>query len=205
MFRYKLDKKTIIIAAMVILLCLVSITGATFALFTSGVEDGTVGINTTSGNLKLDIISDDPDNPTSLVGDVLNFIPKDGESEILFEPGATYRTQGFRVKNNGNVLLNYILYLSNDDSVSDNFFDVFDVWITTDVSSLENGIPPQDFDGRLGVGEISDVYYLVFQMKPSAGNEHQKQLFNGVGITVYATQGNVDAHEIDPSKYNDND
>jgi len=71
MSRYKINNKTFIIAAMVILLCLVSITGATLALFTSTTEDGKIGINATSGNLKVDIV-DASENPSSLVGDVLD-------------------------------------------------------------------------------------------------------------------------------------
>ena len=190
MFRYKVQKKTLIIAAMVILLCLVSITGATLALFTSNVDDGTVGINATSGNLKVDII-DDSDNPSSLVGEVLDFIPKDKRDEIYFEPGATYHTQGFRIQNKGNIPFNYIIYISSDESVSADFFDAFDVWITSDVTDQSKAVPIEEFERRLEAGLSSDIYYLVFQMKASAGNEFQKRTFTGVGVTVCAVQGNV--------------
>ncbi len=190
MFRYKVQKKTMIIAAMVILLCLVSITGATFALFTSNVDDGKVGINATSGNLKVDII-DDSDDPSTLIGEVLDLIPKDGRTEILFEPGATYHTEGFRVKNNGNIPFNYIIYISSDENVPADFFDAFDVWITSDVTDKTKAVPIEDFERRLEVGLSSDIYYLVFQMKPSAGNTFQERIFTGVGVTVCAVQGNV--------------
>ena len=189
MSRYKPNKKTFIIAAMVILLCLVFITGATFALFTSTTEDGKIGINTTSGSLKVDII-DASDNPTSLVGDVLDFITTSDKQEILFEPGAMYYTEGFRVKNNGTIPMNFILYISEDETVSEDFSEAFEVWLTNDPTSRSNMVKLQEFDGGLAVGETSDIYYLVFRMKETAGNEFQDRAFTGVGITVCAVQGN---------------
>ena len=174
---------------MVILLCLVSITGATFALFTSTTEDGKIGINTTSGSLKVDII-DASDNPTSLVGDVLDFITTSDKQEILFEPGAMYYTEGFRVKNNGSIPMNFILYISEDETVSEDFSEAFEVWLTNDPTSRSNMVKLQEFNGGLAVGETSDIYYLVFRMKETAGNEFQNRSFTGVGITVCAVQGN---------------
>lgn len=199
MSRYKPTKKSFIIAAMVILLCLVSITGATFALFTSTTEDGKIGINATSGNLKVDII-DASDNPTSLVGDVLEFVMTSGNE--LFEPGATFYTEGFRVKNDGTIPLNYIVYISGDDALDEklevSFADAFEVWITPDPTSRSSMVKLQEFDGRLEVGQTSEVYYLVFRMKETADNDFQDRTFNyykdnvfyGVGITVCAVQGN---------------
>ena len=189
MSRYKPTKKSFIIATMVILLCLVSITGATFALFTSTTEDGKIGINTTSGSLKVDII-DASDNPTSLVGDVLDFITTSDKQEILFEPGAMYYTEGFRVKNNGSIPMNFILYISEDETVSEDFSEAFEVWLTNDPTSRSNMVKLQEFNGGLAVGETSDIYYLVFRMKETAGNEFQNRSFTGVGITVCAVQGN---------------
>ena len=54
MFRYKTNKKMLIIAAAVILLCFVCLSGATLALF-SQTLDGTIGIITTAGDIEVDI------------------------------------------------------------------------------------------------------------------------------------------------------
>ena len=179
--------------ALVILLCLVSITGATFALFTSDAEDGTIGINATSGKMKIDII-DISDEPQSLVGDVLDFITTSSKKEILFEPGATYYTEGFRVKNAGNINIKYILYISEDarenGKPTDDFSEAFEVWLTNDPTSRDGMVKIQDFSGTLEEGQTSDVFYLVFRMKETAGNEFQNRTFTGVGITVCAVQGN---------------
>lgn len=189
MFRYKTESKKLIIAALVLLLCLVSITGATLALFFSDVNDGTIGINATAGNVKVDIVGEQDEN--SRVGEVLSFCVTDPDAEVLFEPGATYYTEGFRVMNRGEIPLNYILYISEDDSVSEDFADAFDVWIVTDRADAKGAVELKDFDGKLPVGECSQVYYLVFRMKTSAGNEYQDRTFTGVGVTVCAVQGNA--------------
>ena len=189
MSRYNVDKKTFIIAAMVILLCLVSLTGATLALFTSETEDGKIGINATSGNVKIDIV-DEFDENVSLVGEVLDFDTPTGDGLVEFEPGAVYYTEGFRVKNNSSIPVNFIIYISEDETVSADFSEAFDVWLTTDPTSRDGMEKIQKFEGSLGLGETSDVLYLVFRMKESAGNEFQDRTFTGVGITVCAVQGN---------------
>lgn len=192
MSRYKINKR-IIIAAMVILLCLVSITGATLALFTSS-SDGTIGINTTSGDLEVDIVDTSPQQ-NSLVGKVLNFQTTAAQDEVLFEPGACFYTEGFCVKNKGSIPINFIVYVSEDNTVSEDFDDAFDVWITEDPTNMDAAVRMQDFDGRLEVGQSSKVLYLVFRMKETAGNEFQDRTFTGVGITVCAVQGNGYIHD----------
>ena len=191
MRRCEFNKKAFVIAAMVILLCFVSVTGATYALFTSATEDGTIGINATSGSIKLDII-DASDNPSSLINDVLDFVTTSDQKEVLFEPGATYYTEGFRVKNDGTIRIQYIIYVSEDERLAADFFDAFDVWLTKDPKSKSDMVLLQEFSGRLEVGQSSEVYYLVFRMKENAKNEFQDRTFTGVGITVCGVQGNAD-------------
>ena len=189
MSRYKASYNKFIIAAMVILLCLISITGATLALFTSDVNDGTIGINATSGNVKVDIV--DEKDTRSLVGEFLKFETLTPGDEVLFEPGATYYTEGFRIKNKGDIPLDYILYVSEDETISDDFSEAFDVWIVTDRADAKGEVKLMDFNGELAVGQCSEIYYLVFRMKETAGNEYQDRTFSGVGVTVCAVQGNA--------------
>ncbi len=186
---------TLIIAAIVILLCFASITGATLAIFTSSSEDGKIGINATSGNIEVDITNSSED-PSSIVGEVLNFTTSSGEiiTDVLFEPGAFYYTEGFRVQNKGDIPINFILYISEDKKNPDeagDFAHGFEVWLTNDPTDRSTMVKMQDFDGRLEPDGISDVYYLVFRMKESAGNEFQNRTFTGIGVTVCAVQGNV--------------
>lgn len=191
MSRCRPIKKTFIIAALVILLCIISITGATFALFTSNENDGKIGINATAGNLSVDIV-DLSDEQNTLVGEVLKFVPKEPKENILFEPGSVYYTEGFRVKNDGDVLIRYIIYISEDETtVAADFAEAFDVWITTNPTSRSDMVSMQEFEGKLYPTYESEPYYLVFRMKETADNKFQDREFTGVGITVCAVQGNV--------------
>ena len=195
MFRYKSHKQAFIMTALIILLCLVSITGATLALFTSDTRDGTIGIITTAGEVKVDIV--DESLGTTLVGKVLQFQTSSERKEILFEPGATFYTQGFKVKNLGDIPVNFRLSVSEDETIdTEEFKESFEVWISTDPTDTSDAQKLSEFTGRLEVGESSErTYYLFVKMRESAGNEFQGKTYTGIGVTVYAVQGNVDIEE----------
>ena len=99
--------------------------------------------------------------------------------------------KSFRIKNKGDIPLDYILYVSEDETISDDFSEAFDVWIVTDRADAKGEVKLMDFDGELAVGQCSEIYYLVFRMKETAGNEYQDRTFSGVGVTVCAVQGNA--------------
>ena len=193
MARYQSHKQTFIIAALIIFLCLVCLTGATLALFTSNQEDGTIGIVTTTGYLKVDIV--DADNPAqSLVGEHLVFQSDDPEGLVWFEPGKTFSTQGFKIENEGNIPIKFRLYVSEDgDARTKEFQDAFEVWISTDPLDPNAAIDPAKFFDELGPESISNnTYFLLVKMKESAGNYYQNKPYSGIGVTVYAVQGNVE-------------
>lgn len=193
MFRYKTNKQAFIIAALVIMLCLVCLTGATLALFTSDLNDGTIGIITTSGDVEIDIVDT---SDASLQDKALAFMTTYGAVDsdtVLFEPGATFYTQGFRVKNTGDIPVNFSLSVSKDDRIDMEEFDkAFEVWIVKEGDDFKNAEQLTSFKGRLEVGESSETYYLFIKMKESVGNEFQGKTYTGIGVTVYAVQGNVD-------------
>ena len=191
MFRYKSIKQAFAIAVLASLLCTVCLTGATLALFTSNPEDGTIGVVTTSGLVDVDIV-DDTEKHDSLMGGMLQFYTTADQQEILFEPGATFRTQAFLIENKGNIPVNFRMYVSNDVDIDMEEFDkAFDVWITTDPNDPTAGDRMEDFKGRLEAGHRSDKYYLFVRMKETAGNDFQGASYEGIGVTVYAVQGNV--------------
>ena len=186
-------KTTIIILIIIILILLATIVGLTYALFTSGGDDGKIGINVTSGECKIDIVSTED---KSLVGDVLDFVTAEKKEKIYFEPGATYYTEGFEVKNVGNIPVNFRVYISEDEENDRyDFEEAFELWITKDTADIENAEKLTSFTGRLEVDQTSETYYLVIRMKESAGNEFQNKTYTGIGVTVYAVQGNVDIGE----------
>ena len=192
MFRYRSHKQAVIIAALVILLCLACLTGATLALFTSDLNDGTIGIVTTSGDVEIDIV--DTAGKT-LQNSSLAFVTT--TDEPLFEPGATFYTQEFCVKNNGNIPVNFTLSVSKDDKIDMTEFDkAFELWIVQKGDDLQNAKHITEFKVEgLAPGKTSVNYRLLIKMKETVGNEFQGKTYTGIGVTVYAVQGNVSIKE----------
>ena len=190
MSRYKSNKQSFIIAALVILLCLSCLTGATLALFTSDLNDGTIGIVTTSGDVEIDIVDK---SGVTLRNKALDFITSSEDREVLFEPGAIFYTQEFQVKNTGDIPVNFSLSVSKDDKIDMKEFDeAFEVWIVrAKDGDFKNAERITNFKGRLEFGGISEEYRLVVRMKENVGNEFQGKIYTGIGVTVYAVQGNV--------------
>lgn len=190
MFRYKSNKQALIIAALVILLCLVCLTGATLALFSSDLADGTIGVVTTSGDVEVDILDA---YGNSLKDQALSFVTFDNEPPE-FEPGATFYTQEFTVVNTGNVHVQFSLSISKDEDFEDkDIADAFEIWIVpADDPDYKNAEHSTNFKGTLKVGDSSVSYVLIVKMKETAGNELQGKQFSGIGITVYAVQANAE-------------
>ena len=194
MFRYKSHKQAFIMTALVILLCLVCLTGATLALFTSDPNDGTIGIIATSGDVEIDIVDT---SGATLQNKALDFITASGtptdDGNVLFEPGATFRTQGFKIKNAGDIPVNFRLSVSKDDKIDMEEFDkAFELWIVKEGDDFSSAEKLTEFKvNGLAAGESSDTYYLFIKMKESVGNEFQGKTYTGIGVTVYAVQGNA--------------
>ena len=189
MFRLSKNKQAYL-AVLIILLCLTSLVGATYALFTSNLNDGTIGIVTTAGDIEVDIVDAVEDN--SLVGEVLQFQTTASNRLPLFEPGATFYTQAFRVKNTGNIPINFRLAVSEDADIgTEDFNDAFEVWISTSPTNIAGAEKLTQFKGTLEVGQSSGPYYLFVRMKETAGNDFQGKSYTGIGVTVYAVQGNA--------------
>ena len=178
---------------LVIMLCLISLTGATLALFMNDANDGTIGIVTTSGNVEIDIVDI---SGVTLQNKALAFMTDLGETDskdILFEPGATFYTQGFRIKNIGTTLVNFSLSVSKDDKIdAEEFNKAFELWIVKEGEDFRCAKKLTEFKvNGLASGEISDTYHLFIKMRESAGNEFQNKTYTGIGVTVYGVQGNV--------------
>ena len=186
------DVKKLLLPILVILLCFTFVVGATFALFTNG-EDGNIGINTVSGYMDIDIVDTEQN---SLVNETMQFVTL-SDDPLYFEPGATIHTQGFVVKNNGSITVNYRIFVSEDTSENmAAFSDAFEIYVSPDRNDLSKAISLVDFSGTLAPGQVGDTYYIILKMKENANNDFQDNIYSGIGITVHAVQGNVDADEI---------
>ena len=112
---------------------------------------------------------------------------------VLFEPGATFYTQGFKIKNTGSIPVNFSLSVSKDDKIDmAEFNKAFELWIVRDCDDFATAEKLTNFKVEdLAPDASSETYYLFIKMKESAGNEFQGKIYTGIGVTVYAVQGNA--------------
>ena len=180
------EKKLIIFLFIIIFICLFCMSAmAAVLLFNGGGRDD-IGVNITVGKLKVDIIDESNE---SIVGDALDFVSEDGAESLLFAPGYVCYTEGFRVKNDGNLPMSYTLMVSEDEVLDmARFYEAFNVYLTTDPSTIGSAEPIAEHKGILQVGQVSELYYLVIEMKETAGNEFQEKTYSGIGVTVIASQ-----------------
>ena len=162
-----------------LILCVSMLIGTTFAWFTDSVTTGVNHIQ--AGNLDVELV-DAAGN--SLEGVPLTFRDVSGNTDILWEPGCTFKTQGFRVKNAGNLALKYTLFINGllGDSA---LLDVIDFAVE---DAQGNKVDIDDFVGHLAGNTDSGLYYLVGHMDELAGNDYMGKTLSGLGITVHATQ-----------------
>lgn len=180
--------KKITVAIAIIVFCVVSIIGITYSIFTSNGNDGKINVIVGAGTVDVDIVDE---AGVSLENKILEFITTGERTEILWEPGATFYTQGFLVRNKGTSPVKYIMSISEkDDDSHKEFKKAFDFYITTDVNDIANKTDIRSWDGTLAPTKESEVFYLVIHMKEEANNDFQNKTYSGIGITVTAVQTN---------------
>ena len=194
----KATKRALLTSVMALVMCVVMLVGTTFAWFT---DTASTAVNKiVAGNLDVDIVDE---NGVSLDGQSLSFVKAgaatDAEAAILWEPGATFFTQGFKIVNKGNLALKYKVVVSGTTGDAKLLkaieFDVVtakttdaDVVVSFDEEAnlLPGATAPADV--TTDAGTTTNYYYLRGHMKEEAGNEYQGLSIDGIGITVYATQ-----------------
>ena len=195
----KATKRALLTSVMALVMCVVMLVGTTFAWFT---DTASTNVNRiVAGNLDVDIV-DATDTSTSLDKGTLQFLrAADGTDEptkvenVLWEPGATFFTQGFKIANKGNLALKYkvvvsgitgdtgLLKVMKFDVVSAIEKTGHEVNFTTTSSTL--------LPSAAGTPSVSDTtYYLRGHMDENAGNEYKNMTLTGISVTVYATQLN---------------
>lgn len=184
MTKGKTTKKALFASAMSTMLCVSMLIGSTFAWFT---DSATTAVNEIkSGNLKVDLVDA---SGNSIRGESLNFHDKDGHTNILWEPGATFETEKFRVKNIGDLAIKYEIVM-NGMKVSDNkLMEVITLKLVDEQGNTMNLNEVR----KLGVRETSDLMKITATMSKNAGNAYQNKIATGMSITVFATQDTVEA------------
>ena len=193
MSLYNRITSPIVAATLILLLCFANLVGTTYALFTAQTKDGSIGVITTSGDVGVDIVDTAGE---SLKGKVLQFVTT-SETPVLFEPGTTFYTQGFKIMNAGNIPVNFrvsVNYGNMTEAERLKFEEAFEIGITTDPTRQTDAEPTDKFVGSLDVSgddSSSQTYHLIIRMKETVGNEFQGAKYEGIGITVYAVQANA--------------
>ena len=206
-------KRALLTSVMALVMCVVMLVGTTFAWFTDTASTGVNKIQ--AGNLKVDIVDKDG---TSLKNKSLSFIKAglttdtgaeidpNATTEILWEPGCRYLTEGFRIANKGNLALKWKAQVNKGTTVANegkfDLLDVIDFYLVKGDKNSE-GTLLDEFTGTLQKTETSDVYYIKGVMKTTAGNDYQNLTLDGITITVYATQLNSEFDSFGPD-YDEN-
>ena len=176
-------KKALIASVLSLVLCVSMLVGSTFAWFT---DTATTSVNTIqAGRLQVDVVNE---AGLSLKGSSMSFVNSDGSADILWEPGATFRTIGFKVKNIGNLAFKYKMVLNGVDG--DNA--LLNVITFKVVKADGTAVDLSMFEGHLTKDAESELLYIEGHMAEDAGNDYQGKELTGLGITVYATQDTVE-------------
>ena len=185
----KNTKKALLASIISVLVCTAMLIGTTFAWFTDSVSTGKNTIK--SGSLSVDLVDE---NGSSLEGKALNWVTADnrGQEKILWEPGATYKLQPFKVVNSGDLALEYKIVINgvegNAKLLEALEFTAEEGGSAADLAGWNGVILPAGAETNNGedVGETG-LITLTAHMKEDAGNEYQGLSISGISITVMAS------------------
>ena len=192
MNSHRQTKQALLTSVMALVMCVVMLVGTTFAWFT---DTATANVNTIkSGNLDVDMVDE---TGASLVGRTLSWQKAaDGAGqEILWEPGATYNLDAFRIVNKGSLALKYEITV-NGVKGSSKLLEAINFTAKINgreeaLNNLTGVLLPKGAtanDPAKEVVEQTDLITISGTMKTGAGNEYQGLTIDGVSITVVATQ-----------------
>ncbi|MEI3092200.1 MAG: SipW-dependent-type signal peptide-containing protein [Oscillospiraceae bacterium] len=202
----KATKRALLTSVMALVMCVVMLVGTTFAWFT---DTASTAVNKiVAGNLKVDIV-DESGHTLVGAGKSLSFENANDNTDILWEPGATFHTEGFRIKNAGNLALKWKIAI-NEDSASTgvveggngkqgmNLLDVIDFSVVSSKAKDAEAVKIDEFVGHTAANTVdSTTYYIKGTMQTTAGNDYQNLTLDGITITVYATQDTVEKDSFD--------
>lgn len=219
----KSTKKAFVSALVALIVCFTMLVGTTLAWFT---DSANVGIETIqTGTLNLTVEDGAGDDANLLEGQMLTWQAFDGRTDIYWEPGATYETNEFYIKNRGNLNLKFKIALDEFEGDTE-LLDVLTFDIIADAHSVSfagssatyipavgtmfdllegyyvEGFPPFIEEAlyteyTLNAGAYIGPLKVVAHMDENAGNEYMNKSLTGIGFTIIATQGVGDQDSYD--------
>ena len=163
-------KRALLMSVVSILLCISMLIGTTMAWFTDTATTGCSVIK--SGTLDIVLEYWDGDSWEDAEGEIIPFVTADGreQSQILWEPGCTYKMAPFRVRNVGN-LNTKILIMLNGVTGDEKLMEAIE--LKTGI----NNIPQSVLDGSAGNQLQKFVHH-------AACTHRQDSFSTGVTVTI---------------------
>ncbi len=182
----KTTKRALLASVLSLILCVSLLVGSTFAWFTDKASTGVNNI--VSGNLDIDLVDEEG---KTLVGKTLQFKKAAGaEGEtVLWEPGCTYELPQVFVKNKGNLWVKYQISITGIDGDA-KLNEAIEWTVALDGNAIT--------ESTLAPGATSGALTIKGHMKEDAGNEYQSLSIEGISITVFATQYNMENDSFGP-------
>ncbi len=184
----KNTKRALLLSALAIVMSVAMLIGSTFAWFTDSASTAVNSI--VSGTLDVAIEKADGAN---LEGTTLNFVAKDGNTNVLWEPNATFDTEEFYIVNKGNLNLKFkfdLIGATGDTELLD---------VISFIAKYNDGTNDVDVLGRdivLAPNAKFGPVVINGHMDKDAGNKYQGLTVNGLAINVVATQATVENDSI---------
>ncbi len=178
-------KRALLSSAFSLVICVAMLIGTTFAWFTDTASTAVNKIQ--AGTLDVDIVNEKGD---SLDGKSLSFKNVKGETNILWEPGATFNLDSFKIVNKGNLAFKYKVVISGVNGNA-KLLEAIDFTINGEKLADWDGILLPEGKAPIADKEVTgetDLITISGHMKEEAGNEYQGLSIDGIGITVYASQ-----------------
>ena len=183
-------KRSLLASLLALVMCVTMLVGTTFAWFTDSASTAVNKIE--SGTLHVDIVDE---SGNSLDGKTLSFRDVNKNADILWEPGATFALDSFRIVNTGKLALKYKVII-NGVNGNAKLLEAIDFFVK--IGDAEK-VALADWEGILlpegktattanEVVGATDLITISGTMKKEAGNEYQGLSIDGIGITVVATQ-----------------
>ena len=182
-------KRALFSSAFSLIICVAMLIGTTFAWFTDTASTAVNKIQ--AGNLKVDIVDK---NGNSLNGKSLSFRDVNNKTDILWEPGAKFNLDSFKIVNKGNLALKYKVIISGING-SAKLLEAIDFTVKIGdaaeaaLADWEGVLLPDDA-AAIDTMPVKETKLITIsgKMREDAGNEYQGLSIGGIGITVLATQ-----------------
>lgn len=213
MSNKKATKRALLTSITALAMCVVMLVGTTFAWFT---DTATANVNKIqAGNLDVALEMKNPNYTVggteeewiSAEGKTLYFRDKNNRTDILWEPGATFNLDTFKIVNKGNLAIKYEITV-NGVTGSNKLLKAIDFTVTKggtsiDLANLKGVLLPI---GKTAAAdeEAGETAAIVISgtMKTSAGNEYKNLTLDGISITVKAMQASYE-YDSNGNTYDD--